>query len=65
MKEKDKEKETGPYPHSTNLIYRIKCKRRIKRKRTDLIRTPPVYFIEINERESIKIKRKTFSRRLF
>jgi hypothetical protein len=57
--------EEKPYPHSTNLIYRIKCKRRINRKRTDLIRTPPVYFIEINERERIKRKRKTFSRRLF
>jgi hypothetical protein len=65
MQEKDKEKENGPYSHSTNLIYRIKCKRKIKRKRTDLIRTPPVYFIEINERDSIKRKRKTFSRRLF
>jgi hypothetical protein len=65
MQEKEKDKENGPYPHSANLIYRIKCKRSIKRKRTDLILTPPVYFIEINERESIKRKRKTFSRRLF
>jgi hypothetical protein len=65
MQEKEKYKENEPYPHSTNLIYRIKCKRSRKLKRTDLIRTPPVYFIEINEGESIKRKRKTFSRRLF
>jgi hypothetical protein len=65
MQEKEKEKESRTYPHSANLIYRIKCKRKRKRKRAELIRTPPVYFIEINERESIKRKRKTFSRRLF